>query len=87
MNANEITSLSFLWMAEVLECLCQNQYQEKNFLDLFLANSDVWPLQIMPDSSCAKRSTSLKIQEVSIKTNTSGSHKFVAIIVKLISAH
>lgn len=85
-NANEITSLCFLWMAEVLECLCQDQYQEQNFLDLFLANSDVWPLWIMPDSGCAKRSASLKIKEISIKTNTSGSHKFVAIIEKLISA-
>ena len=70
-NANEITSLCFLWMAEVLECLCQDQYQEQNFLDLFLANSDVWPLWIMPDSGCAKRSASLKIKEISIKTNVS----------------
>ncbi|RVX22716.1 E3 ubiquitin-protein ligase listerin [Vitis vinifera] len=62
-NANEITSLCFLWMAEVLECLCQDQYQEQNFLDLFLANSDVWPLWIMPDSGCAKRSASLKLKK------------------------
>ena len=40
----------------------------------------------MPNSGCVKRSASLKIKEVSIKTNTSGSHKFVAIIEKLISA-
>ena len=70
-NANEIISLCSLWMAEVLECLCQDQYQEQNFLDLFLANSDVWPLWIMPDSGCAKRTASFKIKEVSIKTNVS----------------
>lgn len=70
-NANEITSLCSHWMAQVFECFCQDQYQEQNFLNLFLANSDEWPLWIMPDSGCTKGSASWKIKEVCIKTNVS----------------
>ncbi|GAV58652.1 zf-RING_2 domain-containing protein [Cephalotus follicularis] len=79
LNSKKITSLCCKWMLEVLECLCQDQYEEQSQLDQLLSKGDTWPLWINSDYGTLKRSAALNIEN-----NASGNRKFVSLIDKLI---
>lgn len=49
LETNKIVSLCCLMMIEVLDCLCQDQYEEQNLLDHLLRKGDMWPWWIIPD--------------------------------------
>ncbi|KAJ0075996.1 hypothetical protein Patl1_35096 [Pistacia atlantica] len=81
LKTDEIVSICYTWMIEVLECLDQNQYLEQNLLDQLLSKGDTWPLWITPNFSMPN----LNIENVSVDKYASGHHKFVSLIDKLIS--
>ncbi|XP_059626408.1 E3 ubiquitin-protein ligase listerin isoform X2 [Cornus florida] len=82
LETDQITSLCCLWMLEVLDCLCQDHFEEQKLLDQFLSKGDLWPSWIMPDLSIGERSATLNLESTS--TNAMN-HRFVAMIDKLIS--
>lgn len=65
-DAGKLISLCSLWMLEVLECLCLDQFEEHKLFDQFLSNGDFWPLWVMPDFSTGGRSATLRIEKISI---------------------
>ncbi|CAK9166922.1 unnamed protein product [Ilex paraguariensis] len=68
-DIDKMISLCCSWMLEVLECLCQDQFEEQILLDQFLNKSDLWPLWIIPDVSNGKRSATLKTENLSLKVS------------------
>ncbi|KAL3530952.1 hypothetical protein ACH5RR_010274 [Cinchona calisaya] len=83
LDIQKSTSLCCLWLLQIMEYLCLDQYEEQNLLDELLSKSDFWPLWIMPDVSSRQRSAKLRTEDTSI--NESGYQKFVILIDKLIS--
>ncbi|CDP04076.1 unnamed protein product [Coffea canephora] len=83
LDIDKITSLSCLWLLEVMECLCLDQFEEQMLLDEFLGRSDFWPLWIMPNANSQERSAVLNTDCTTI--DESGNQKFVILIDKLIS--
>ena len=51
---NKFVSLCCLMVIDVLECLCQDQYEEQNLLDHLLSKGDMWPCWIIPDFNSLK---------------------------------
>lgn len=71
LDIDKRTSLSCLWLLEVMECLCLDQFEEQMLLDEFLSRSDFWPLWIMPNVNSQERSallitdcTSINVSEI-----------------------
>lgn len=69
-DAGKLISLCCLWMLEVLECLCLDQFEEHQLLDQFLSKGDFWPMWILPDFSTGGRSASLRIEKISPNVST-----------------
>lgn len=61
----QIASLCCLWITEVIESLCQDQYEEQKFLDQFLSEGDSWSLWVTPDISSADKSASFQAEDIS----------------------
>lgn len=53
LNTENITSLCCLWMLEVIDIFCQDQFEEQDLLNQLISKSDTWPLWIVPDFSSA----------------------------------
>lgn len=81
LNTENISSLCCLWMLEVIEIFCQDQFEEQDLLNQLLSKSDTWPLWIVPDFSSAEQ---LDLKNASIPGYDSGHFKFVSFLDKLI---
>ncbi|KAM7257486.1 hypothetical protein ACFE04_013227 [Oxalis oulophora] len=79
LNVDETTSFCCTWMLELLECLCQDQYQEQRLLDYLLREDESWPKFIVSDFSSREESPVLTFEK-----NESGNHSFVSLINKII---
>lgn len=83
LDDDTITTLCCLWLLEIMECLCQDQFEEQKLLDEFLIGSDYWPSWVMPDISSRERLVVLKTDYSSIQK--SGHQRIVLLVNKLIS--
>ncbi|KAK6234537.1 hypothetical protein SCA6_009874 [Theobroma cacao] len=81
LETNKIVSLCCLMMIEVLDCLCQDQYEEQNLLDHLLRKGDMWPWWIIPDFN-SLRGPAISDTE---RVYASACYKFVSLIDNLIS--
>ncbi|GLT26789.1 hypothetical protein SLA2020_018310 [Shorea laevis] len=77
LETSKIASLGCTWVLEVIECLCQDQYQEQDLLDNLLSKYDMWPLWITPDFSSPNGPATLNPEKAS------WNHKIVSLIDKL----
>ncbi|XP_015087754.1 E3 ubiquitin-protein ligase listerin isoform X1 [Solanum pennellii] len=82
MDTVEVTSLCSHWVLELLECLCQDQFEEQKLLDRFLSQDDSWPAWVAPDIKVGKGAALVKTESASID-NPKGT-RFVALIDRLI---
>ncbi|XP_022730534.1 LOW QUALITY PROTEIN: E3 ubiquitin-protein ligase listerin [Durio zibethinus] len=79
LDTNKFMSLCYLMMIDVLECLCQDQYEEQNLLDHLLSKGDMWPWWIVADFHSLKGSAKSDTERVAY-----GNYKFISLIDKLI---
>lgn len=84
LGKEKLVSLCSLWILEVLDCLCQDHFEEQELLDQFLSKDGVWPSWVLPDLFSAEEQVTVKIQTFS-HNNASRNHIFIAVIVELIS--
>lgn len=82
LDAAEVASLCCHWVLELLECLCQDQFEEQKLLDKFLSQDDSWPAWVAPDIEVGKGGAFVKTESASI--DTSKAARFVALIDRLI---
>uniref|UniRef100_M1BHV4 E3 ubiquitin-protein ligase listerin n=2 Tax=Solanum tuberosum TaxID=4113 RepID=M1BHV4_SOLTU len=82
MDTAEVTSLCSHWVLELLECLCQDQFEEQRLLDRFLSQDDSWPAWVAPDIKVGKGAALVKTESASI--DTPKGTRFVALIDRLI---
>ncbi|XVF46152.1 hypothetical protein PTKIN_Ptkin03bG0003900 [Pterospermum kingtungense] len=80
LDTNKFVSLCCLMVIDVLECLCQNQYEEQELLDHLLSKGDMWPWWIKPDYNSLKEPAKSDPRRV----YAYGNYKFVSLIDKLI---
>ncbi|XWS74417.1 hypothetical protein CRYUN_Cryun02cG0214200 [Craigia yunnanensis] len=80
LDTNKFVSLCCLMVIDVLECLCQDQYEEQNLLDHLLSKGDMWPCWIVPDFNSLKGPAKSDTERV----YAYGNYKFVSLIDKLI---
>lgn len=66
LDNDSITSLCCLWLLEIMDYLCEDQFEEQKLLDEFLIGSDFWPSWVMPDISSTERLAVLKTDYPSI---------------------
>ncbi|CAI9107100.1 OLC1v1006386C1 [Oldenlandia corymbosa var. corymbosa] len=83
LDSDKSTSLYFLWLLEIRECLCVDQFEEQELLDEFMSQNEFWPSWILPYVNSQGRSAELKSD--CIVSNGSGNLRFVSLIDKLIS--
>ncbi|CAA2933942.1 Hypothetical predicted protein [Olea europaea subsp. europaea] len=80
LESDRIISLCCQWMGGIFEYFCEDQFEEQQLLEQFLAKNDWWPLWIMPDNHLG---SSFKAENSSL--NASKNTLFVALVDKLIS--
>ncbi|XP_022848919.1 E3 ubiquitin-protein ligase listerin-like [Olea europaea var. sylvestris] len=80
LESDRIISLCCQWMGGIFEYFCEDQFEEQQLLEQFLAKNDWWPLWIMPDNHLGY---SFKAENSSL--NASKNTLFVALVDKLIS--
>ncbi|OMO82940.1 Zinc finger, RING-type [Corchorus capsularis] len=83
-ETNKIVSLCYLMMIDVLECLCQDKYEEQSLLDHLLSEGDMWPCWITPDFGSLKVPARSDAEEVYESMQASGNYKFASLVDKLI---
>lgn len=66
LDAAEVASLCCHWVLELLECLCQDQFEEQKLLDKFLSQDDSWPAWVAPDIEVGKGGAFVKTESASI---------------------
>lgn len=69
-------SLCCQWIVEVVQCLCYDEIEKQNVLDLLLRSNDLWPLWIRPDSSFGGGLTILQPENVPSNVQVRGFTKF-----------
>ncbi|KAK8683673.1 hypothetical protein V6N13_039726 [Hibiscus sabdariffa] len=79
LDNNKFVSLCCMMIIDVLECLCQDQYEEQNLLDHLLSKGDMWPWWITPDLNSMEGLANERIYE-----SAYGNYKFISLIDKLI---
>ncbi|KAK8596571.1 hypothetical protein V6N12_065056 [Hibiscus sabdariffa] len=82
LDNNKFASLSCMMVIDVLERLCQDQYEEQNLLDHLLSKGDTWPWWITPDLN-SMEGLAKSDNERSYDT-AHGYYKFISLIDKLI---
>lgn len=82
LDAAEVASLCCHWVLELLEFLCQDQFEEQKLFDRFLSQDDSWPAWVAPDIIVGKGATLVKTESASI--DTPKGTRFVALIDRLI---
>ncbi|XVE58949.1 hypothetical protein DITRI_Ditri05aG0004100 [Diplodiscus trichospermus] len=80
LDTNKFLSLCCLMVINVLECLCQDHYEEQNLLNHLLSKNDMWPCWIVPDFNSLKGPAKSDTERVS----ADGNYKFVSLIDRLI---
>ncbi|KAK9697380.1 hypothetical protein RND81_08G034200 [Saponaria officinalis] len=83
-DASVVLSLCCKWMAQVSECLCVDQLEEQNLIDMLLESNDLWPLWIMPINSAGEGKITFRLEHASTDNPISRNQEFVALIDKLI---
>ncbi|XP_016541797.1 E3 ubiquitin-protein ligase listerin isoform X2 [Capsicum annuum] len=83
LDSAEVTSLCCHWVLELLECLCQDQFEVHKLLDRFLSQNDSWPAWVAPDIKDGKRAALVKTESATIETPEGT--RFVALIDRLIT--
>ncbi|KAJ8561486.1 hypothetical protein K7X08_033963 [Anisodus acutangulus] len=83
LDAAKVTSLCCHWVLELLECLCQDQFEEQKLLDRFLSQDDSWPAWVAPDMKDRKGAALVKTESAPIDTPRGA--RFVALIDRLIA--
>ncbi|XVF20393.1 hypothetical protein REPUB_Repub11eG0194700 [Reevesia pubescens] len=81
-DTNKVVSLCCLMMIDVLEYLCQDQYEEQNLLDHLLSKGEMWPCWIIPGFNSLKGLAKSDTERV--YASAYGNYKFVSLIDKLI---
>ncbi|KAJ8562540.1 hypothetical protein K7X08_011831 [Anisodus acutangulus] len=82
LDAAKVTSLCCHWILELLECLCQDQFEEQKLLDRFLSQDESWPAWVAPDMKDRKGAALVKTESTPI--DTPRGTRFVALIERLI---
>lgn len=70
MDTVEVTSLCSHWVLELLECLCQDQFEVQKLLDRFLSQDDSWPVWVAPDIKVGKGAALVKTESASIDVSS-----------------
>ncbi|XP_060206970.1 E3 ubiquitin-protein ligase listerin isoform X1 [Lycium barbarum] len=82
LDAVKVTSLCCHWVLELLECLCQDQFEKQKLLDRFLSQDDSWPAWVAPDMEDRKGADLVKTESAPI--DNPRVTRFVALIDRLI---
>ncbi|MBA0730942.1 hypothetical protein Golax_022593 [Gossypium laxum] len=82
LDNKKFAALCCMMMTDVLEHLCQDQYEEQNLLDHLLSKGDMWPWWITPDLNSMEGLS--KSDTEGIYVSAYGNYKFVSLIDKLI---
>ncbi|GAB2286150.1 hypothetical protein Dimus_020575 [Dionaea muscipula] len=65
LNVDILISSCIQWVVDAIKCVCLDQYEEQNALDLLLSYDDQWPLWVKPDCNSNKMQIKWNVATVS----------------------